>query len=110
MFEKLRDLIDHKFIIVAIISAITIEYFMVMNEAMVDFPSIVASIQLYLLITIVMAIVYHTIWGVEYLRILNIIGRSMLFILPIGIFWAYYDGYTNETLMNIEWLFTHDMI
>lgn len=108
--ETLRDLVEIKYIIIAIISAIIIEYFMVIGDVFVNFPSISSSIQLYLVISIIMIAVYHAIWRVEYIRIFNIMFRSMFFILPIGVFWAYYQGYATETLLNLEWLLTHDMV
>lgn len=108
--ETLRDLIRGHYIVLAIIAAIFIEFIMIVEESYVDFPTPVSSIQLYFIVIIIVSVIYHFIWSVQYTRIFNILLRTFIFIMPIGLIVAYYDGYTNDTLMNFEWLFTHDMV
>lgn len=109
--RNLRYLVDINYIALAFIASFVIGFIMVIIESFNNFPTIVSSLQLYLVATILMMVIYHYMWDVSYSDMANILVRSLAFIIiPIGLFWSFVDGYTSKQLTSLEWLFTHDMI
>lgn len=105
---SLRELVDHKFLIIAILLTIFIEYVLIIMEDFQNFPSVFASVQLYIVFTIMLILLYRVAFRLRGIVIFNIMTRAYLFIiLPIGLLLALYQGYMLEEMFS-WWLFVSD--
>lgn len=108
MKMSLRELIDVRFLTVAILMTLFIEYILIITESFKDFPSVFASVQLYVVFTIILFVAYRLAFKVRGIVIFNILIRANVFIIvPIGALIALYQGYVLEELFS-WWIFVSD--
>jgi len=77
---RIRNIVKPSFIVLAIIGALIIEYIMIIEQVYPNFPSPAQSIQLYLVMTIIVLVLYHVIWHVEYTILLGMWFKSVRYI------------------------------